>query len=221
MKWNLRLVAAQRGTWTASELKRLLADRGMVISSGKMSGLWSGQPASIKFADLEVLDASPGRAPPSRTRHHPHRRQRAHPGDHDGRPTRIGDRPAAREAKSCAAWTRCLPRSARSTNPLDPVMPLAQGSLQSPPGAGTFNAFSDSAPDRWGRTLLRRAERRRARCLGETPRSPREADYVLGVRDDVRQGAVRFRRPGDPQFLSRGPDAGAACRRVGGLTRRG
>lgn len=70
--------------------------------------------------------------------------------------------------------------------PLDPALPLVQGSLASPPGAGTFNAFADSAPDRWGRTLLRRAERRRAKCLGETPRSLREADYVLGVRDDVR-----------------------------------
>lgn len=63
MKWNLRLVAAQRGIWTASELKRLLADRGLVISAGKMSGLWSGQPASIKLADLDVLcavlDATP------------------------------------------------------------------------------------------------------------------------------------------------------------------
>jgi len=57
MKWNLRLVAAQRGIWTASELKRLLAERGLVISAGKMSGLWSGQPASIKLADLEVLCA--------------------------------------------------------------------------------------------------------------------------------------------------------------------
>src|SRR6185437_11141833 len=44
MKWNLRLAAANRGIWKASELQRLLADRGMVISAGKMSGLWSGQP---------------------------------------------------------------------------------------------------------------------------------------------------------------------------------
>jgi DNA-binding Xre family transcriptional regulator len=63
MKWNLRLAAAQRGIWTASELQRMLADRGLVISAGKMSGLWSGQPASIKLSDLEVLcavlDATP------------------------------------------------------------------------------------------------------------------------------------------------------------------
>ena len=55
MKWNLRLAAANRGIWTASELQRRLADHGLVISAGKMSGLWSGQPASIKLADLDVL----------------------------------------------------------------------------------------------------------------------------------------------------------------------
>ncbi len=44
MKWNLRLAAANRGIWKASELQRMLAEHGLVISAGKMSGLWSGQP---------------------------------------------------------------------------------------------------------------------------------------------------------------------------------
>ena len=57
MKWNLRLAAANRGIWKASELQRALADRGLVISAGKMSGLWSGQPGSIKLADLNVICA--------------------------------------------------------------------------------------------------------------------------------------------------------------------
>jgi hypothetical protein len=48
MRWNLRLAAANRGIWKASELQRLLAERALVISAGKMSGLWSGQPASMK-----------------------------------------------------------------------------------------------------------------------------------------------------------------------------
>jgi len=38
MKWNLRLAAANRGIWKASELQRLLADRGMVISAGEDVG---------------------------------------------------------------------------------------------------------------------------------------------------------------------------------------
>lgn len=57
MKWNLRLAAAQRGIWKASELQRMLAERGVVFSVGKMSGLWSGNPASFKGTDLDALCA--------------------------------------------------------------------------------------------------------------------------------------------------------------------
>jgi DNA-binding Xre family transcriptional regulator len=57
MKWNLRLAAANRGIWKASDLQRMLAERGLVISAGKMSGLWSGEPASIKLSDLDVICA--------------------------------------------------------------------------------------------------------------------------------------------------------------------
>ena len=57
MKWNLRLAAANRGIWKASELQQMLADVGMVISTGKMSGLWSGNPASWKGEDLDAICA--------------------------------------------------------------------------------------------------------------------------------------------------------------------
>jgi DNA-binding Xre family transcriptional regulator len=57
MKWNLRLAAANRGVWKASELQRRLAEHGLVISAGKMSGLWSGDPASVKLDDLDVICA--------------------------------------------------------------------------------------------------------------------------------------------------------------------
>ena len=57
MRWNLRLAAAQRGIWKASELHRRLAEHGLVISAGKMSGLWSGQPVSVKLDDLDVVCA--------------------------------------------------------------------------------------------------------------------------------------------------------------------
>jgi DNA-binding Xre family transcriptional regulator len=57
MRWNLRLAAANRGIWKASELQRMLADRGLTISAGKMSGLWSGQPNTIKLDDLDVICA--------------------------------------------------------------------------------------------------------------------------------------------------------------------
>lgn len=57
MKWNLRLAAANRGIWKASELQRMLAERDLIVSAGKMSGLWSGNPASIKLDDLDVICA--------------------------------------------------------------------------------------------------------------------------------------------------------------------
>ena len=55
MRWNLRLTAANKGIWKASELQRGLAEHGLVISAGKMSGLWSGQPGSLKLEDLDVI----------------------------------------------------------------------------------------------------------------------------------------------------------------------
>lgn len=57
MRWSLRLAAAHRSIWKASELQQRLAEHGLVISAGKMSGLWSGQPASVKLDDLDVICA--------------------------------------------------------------------------------------------------------------------------------------------------------------------
>ncbi len=64
MQWNLRMVAAQRGIWRASDLRRLLGEAGLEVSTGKMSHLWAGQPISVRLDDLEVicqvLDCQPG-----------------------------------------------------------------------------------------------------------------------------------------------------------------
>jgi DNA-binding Xre family transcriptional regulator len=57
MKWNLRLAAANRGVWKASELRRMLAERGVEMSTGKMSGLWSGQPAVLRPEELDAFCA--------------------------------------------------------------------------------------------------------------------------------------------------------------------
>ncbi len=57
MKWNLRLAAANRGIWKASELRRMLAERGIEMSVGKMSGLWSGQPAVLRPDELDAFCA--------------------------------------------------------------------------------------------------------------------------------------------------------------------
>ncbi len=76
---------------------------------------------------------------------------------------------------------------------LDPALSLAEGQQQTPTDRAMFGAFSDCAPDRWGRRLIARAERARMRREGGAERSFGEIDYLLGVRDDLRQGALRFR----------------------------
>jgi len=55
MRWNLRMVAAERGIWKSTELRRRLADAGLEISAGKMSGLWTTTPTTIRLDDLDVI----------------------------------------------------------------------------------------------------------------------------------------------------------------------
>lgn len=76
---------------------------------------------------------------------------------------------------------------------LDPLLPLVEGPLQTPAGRVTFGAFSDCAPDRWGRRLIARVQAKDSKRHGQAAKSIGEADYLLGVRDDLRQGALRFR----------------------------
>lgn len=55
MRWNLRMVAAERGIWKSTELRHRLAAAGLEISAGKMSGLWTGTPTTIRLEDLDVI----------------------------------------------------------------------------------------------------------------------------------------------------------------------
>lgn len=57
MHWNLRMKAAERGIWKSTELRRMLAEAGLVISAGKMSMLWTGTPTTIRLDDLDVICA--------------------------------------------------------------------------------------------------------------------------------------------------------------------
>jgi serine/threonine-protein kinase HipA len=85
---------------------------------------------------------------------------------------------------------------------LDPALPLVAGQQQTAAGRQIFGAFSDCAPDRWGRRLIGRAEQQRIRREGGAARSFGEIDYLLGVRDDLRQGALRFRDPKSGSYLA-------------------
>lgn len=83
---------------------------------------------------------------------------------------------------------------------IDPALPLVSGSQHQ---SGLIRAFADSAPDRWGRNLIEKAERTRAREEGRAPRRLDDLDFLVGVSDDTRQGALRFRLPGHEEFLGR------------------
>jgi serine/threonine-protein kinase HipA len=85
---------------------------------------------------------------------------------------------------------------------LEPALKLGPGPFHTAADNPLFGAIGDSAPDRWGRVLMRRAERRRAERAGETSRTLWEIDYLLMVDDEARQGALRFAgREGGP-FLA-------------------
>ncbi|NQX03751.1 type II toxin-antitoxin system HipA family toxin [Rathayibacter sp. VKM Ac-2856] len=81
---------------------------------------------------------------------------------------------------------------------IDPALPLVSGAQHQ---TGLVRAFSDSAPDRWGRNLVEKAERIRAREEGRAPRRLDDVDFLLGVSDDTRQGALRYRVSGSEAFV--------------------
>lgn len=83
---------------------------------------------------------------------------------------------------------------------IDPALPLVSGAQHQ---SGLVRAFADSAPDRWGRNLVEKAERARARDEGRVPRRLDDLDFLLGVSDDTRQGALRYRLPGSEEFLGK------------------
>src|SRR5215468_10562279 len=89
---------------------------------------------------------------------------------------------------------------------LEPALQLCPGPFHPPADKLMFGAIGDSAPDRWGRALMRRAERRRAEREGVAPRALKEIDYLLLVDDEARQGALRFA----------GREGGPFLREVGG-----
>ncbi|MEP6756427.1 MAG: HipA domain-containing protein [Chthonomonadales bacterium] len=84
---------------------------------------------------------------------------------------------------------------------LDPELRLFSGPQYPSAGRSNFGAFLDSAPDRWGRMLMDRREAQLARDGGQPRRSLRESDYLLGVFDEHRMGALRFRTDPDGPFL--------------------
>jgi serine/threonine-protein kinase HipA len=84
---------------------------------------------------------------------------------------------------------------------LEPALKLGPGPYHTAADMPMFGAIGDSAPDRWGRSLMRRMERRRAEREKQTPRTLQETDYLLQVDDEARQGALRFAEHEGGPFL--------------------
>ena len=84
---------------------------------------------------------------------------------------------------------------------LDPDLALVAGRQYPAPGRENFGIFLDSSPDRWGRVLMQRRENMRARQEGRRSRTLTEWDFLLGVHDETRLGALRFQDPGTGKFV--------------------
>lgn len=85
---------------------------------------------------------------------------------------------------------------------LDEQLPSFPGRHTATAGASDVTpAFEDCSPDRWGRLLMERREAIRATAEGRRPRSLRAWDYLLGVNDQSRMGALRFMNPDAARYL--------------------
>ena len=85
---------------------------------------------------------------------------------------------------------------------IDPRLGLFEGRQHPPQGHETFGVFADASPDRWGRMLMRR-RLERAQRAGQVGKAVRlhESDYLLGVHDAYRSGALRLRLDDAGDFL--------------------
>jgi serine/threonine-protein kinase HipA len=84
---------------------------------------------------------------------------------------------------------------------LDPDLGLFSGPQYARDEQDIFGLFLDSSPDRWGRVLMQRRETQLAKAEERDVRPLMESDYLLGVYDGHRMGALRFRLSEDGPFL--------------------
>ena len=85
---------------------------------------------------------------------------------------------------------------------LDPELQFYSGSQYAKEEKQNFGVFLDSSPDRWGRILMKRREAALARSERRPENTLRESDYLLGVFDGHRMGAIRFKENPDGPFLN-------------------
>ncbi len=95
-------------------------------------------------------------------------------------------------------------KETRFSYPLDPDLFFYSGRQFS--SKNEFGIFADSCPDRWGRALINRRERIQADREKRKPYELHTSDYLLGVYDGTRMGALRFKTDKDGPFLSNDSD---------------
>lgn len=121
-------------------------------------------------------------------------------------PLRLGllhvRRGAGREIVEFEFDSSVLAHPAITNLQIDPRLGFYEGRQHPPQGHDTFGVFSDASPDRWGRLLMRR-RLERAQRAGQVSKAARlyESDYLLGVHDAYRSGALRLRLNDAGDFL--------------------
>lgn len=85
---------------------------------------------------------------------------------------------------------------------LDPLLQNFTGAQHPPREHANFGVFLDSSPDRWGRVLMKRREALTARSEKRKPRTLTESDFLLGVYDQSRMGALRFKLVEEGAFMN-------------------
>ena len=88
-----------------------------------------------------------------------------------------------------------------ATHTIDPALQLFHGAQYPSQDQENFGVFLDSSPDRWGRFLMHRREARRARDENLPIKKLLASDYLLGVYDEYRMGALRFKTEKNGPFL--------------------
>jgi len=90
--------------------------------------------------------------------------------------------------------------SSKEQQLLDPDITWFTGP-QYPNGKENFGVFMDSMPDTWGRTLMKRRAAQLSKEAGRPMPVLYDIDFLLGVYDETRMGALRFKLDNDGPFL--------------------
>ncbi|MEP6650168.1 MAG: type II toxin-antitoxin system HipA family toxin [Lapillicoccus sp.] len=122
----------------------------------------------------------------------------------DGVDVEVGTAHFTRRRNALSTTFRYTPQylAHRGAYPVDPSFGLYAGAHQS---TGLPPAFSDCAPDRWGRNLIIKKAQAVSAREGVPLPTMSDVDFLVGVSDLTRQGALRFQSLGGGQFLDPGP----------------